>query len=118
MKGGGSKVKTTFEIQKLTHLNRISFEKLGNVDSERQNNDRSKQFHYSFLGRLGRYSGPVIVGVADGHVSLVGNGHHNEDGDGQDDVGHGVDEVGERLAVQVEVQVQASDNGVVQNGHP
>jgi len=67
---------------------------------------------------LGRYSGPVIVGVADGHVSLVGNGHHNEDGDGQDDVGHGVDEVGERLAVQVEVQVQASDDRVVQNGHP
>ena len=43
-------------------------------------------------------------------IETGGEWASNEDGDGQDDVGHGVDEVGERFAVQVEVQVQASDD--------
>ena len=98
------------------HLHSGCFEELGYVDDQGNDQDRNSEPDPPAADRLSGDGRAVVVRVADGRVPLVGDGHDDEDGRAQDDVGRRVDEDWKGVAVPVEVDVEGPDDAVVQDG--
>ncbi len=88
-----------------SYLDSDRFKVFGNVDENRDEDDRNGELDAPPAHRLSGDGGAVVVGMADGHVALVGDGDHHEDRCAKDDVRRWVDQVGESVAVPVKLKL-------------